>query len=106
MIGESKQNNPEVSLVLLPFFPLSLPFPGRIDCSFCGSALTPEAVLAWREYIVYDRRQCYPEYVVHYRRVPNPNAPSALRPEGAGLERENSGAPAPVLKEGAEAGPF
>jgi hypothetical protein len=31
-------------------------------------ALAQDAHLDFREYIVYDRRQCYPEYVIFYRR--------------------------------------
>jgi len=27
-----------------------------------------EAALDFREYIVYDRRQCYPEYIIMYSR--------------------------------------
>jgi len=31
--------------------------------------LNPKASLDYREFIIYDRRQCYGEYIIHYKRV-------------------------------------
>lgn len=33
-----------------------------------SKAHSPAASLNYREYIVYDRRQAYPEYLIEYRR--------------------------------------
>ncbi|PRP80347.1 hypothetical protein PROFUN_11916 [Planoprotostelium fungivorum] len=47
--------------------------PGEIYDSVLGESKKhiPSAFLSYREMVVYDRSQVYPEYIVHYRRIPS-----------------------------------